>query len=1022
MSEGGANPGLGCSSLRKISMLAIGTLSCVLASLAVPASAQSYNPLAPVAIATLEVTTEATDTTPAIVTLDGSGSFDPDAGGRIVAYRWEVVTEAYQWIELNQQSPQSPTATFEVPVAKLIERFGWTIELRLTVTDSGRPAATDSETVELRINRPPEIDIQVTANLADPDEEPDHDDNRNGLVDENEERYPFDGVVSGPGENGNADNEWHIRAATLLVVDASASSDPDSDLPDESFRWERLLARGASSVTNSLPGNTEGKKTLSTDEDPDTPGIRSSETVARLPFVSGVGTEPYLVFYRLTVTDEEGASATQVIKIVISDFHDDPEVEIAHPESNPDAATEADRRAGVLAAGEDRYVVSQEAAEDGIELTATGQGDGAARTGSLVHTWMGTGVAPRESNQPGAQSRAEFTAPAGTEEGAVFVVQVEVADPDGHRALSTVVLVVANTRVPTATAPQDIETPDGLDGGFPESDPPTGVVQLRGIGFDPDGDELSYSWEQVLNEAGRELGRAFRGSRLLLTGSDTPVASFRLPEVARGDSEDVYVQLTVTDRWGVTATDVVKITMRDGDDDLKARAGPDQDVAPGSFVRLNGGFSSGLLSADAAEEVTHRWVYKGIETHPRIGQRAPLANGEIEQGFVAGGWLSNADGTYHPTAGGRLKNTDMEFAYFDAPELSDFNSVTLVFDLTVAYDPDPDDDTDGEEHTDTAVITVVGRSGAGFFSGVVKGPNYCLNLSLGGPLTYSFDSDGDGVAETCSLNTTRRATVARQNALEQLAALNPDAFAAALFGPPDDPKTPDVDESAAGACDTAPADLGDAEEKLAADLCGRHVRGDDSARAELISPAPANVWRVREFFSGIVAGPDFCTNHSFGGTRLYPFDSDHNGVADVCSLSTTRREAIARQRALERFIVTFSVAEQTRHDELTELHMLSGLASPDTDQTARLGVLNAGYASEFDAEGGTADQVDAAERPAVQAEVDRLAAKKADATHYDNALDAACRALGSQNFGDAPSALARDACAPRSGPTGQPLS
>ncbi len=1010
--------------LQKISMLVIGALSFALISFAAPTSAQNHNLLAPVAIADLEVTTEATDTTPAIVTLDGSDSFDPDAGGSIAQYEWEILTEAYQWIELNQQGPQSPTATFEIPVAKLIERFGWSIEFRLTVTDSGRPAATDSDMVELRINRPPVIDITVTANLADPDDEPNHDDNRNGMVDENEERYPFEGVVSGPGENGNAENEWHIRAATLLVVDASATVDPDGDLADGSFRWEQLLARGATSVTASLPGDTVGQRILSTDEDLDTPGTRRAETVARLPFVSGVGTEPYVVYYRLTVTDEDGAIARQLVKIVISDFHDDPEVEIAHPESDPQAATEAERREGVLAAGEDRYVVDPEAAEDGIELVATGSGDGAARTNSLVHTWSGAGVVARESNQPGAESRAEFKAPPGTEEGAAFTVGVEVVDPDGHRSTTTVELVVADTRAPTATAPPDIETPDGIDGGFPESDPPTGVVRLRGIGFDPDGDELTYSWEQV-DEEGRELGRAFRGSRLLLTGSNTSEASFRLPEVVLGETEDVFVQLTVADRWGVEASDVVKITMRDGDDDLRARAGPDQVVPPGSFVRLSGAFSSGLVRADAADKVTFRWAYRGIETHPRTAQRAPLTTGEIEQGFASGEWFPDDAGRYHLTAGGRLKGADQPFAYFDAPEFSDFNSVTLVFDLTVVYDADPNDDTDGDEHTDTVVITVADRSGTGFFSGVVEGPDYCLNLSLGGPPAYPFDGDGDGVAETCSLDTTRRAAVARQNALEQLAALNFAVFAQALFGLDDDPETQGVDESSAGTCDTASIDLGDTDEELAGDVCALGTSGEASTRAKLLmQPALVDVWLGRKFYSGVVNNPQFCANHSLGGARLYAFDSDGDGVADVCSLATTRREAVARQRALETFIVAFSAAEQTRHDELAELLMLRGVDTPSTAQTARLDALNGKYAEEFDEEDGGTDDVvdDGAEATAVQAEVDRLAAKKADAARYSNALDAECRALGTQDFGDAASALARDACAPKSGPTGQSLS
>ena len=53
------------------------------------------------------------------------------------------------------------------------------------------------------------------------------------------------------------------------------------------------------------------------------------------------------------------------------------------------------------------------------------------------------------------------------------------------------------------------------------------------------------------------------------------------------------------------------------------------------------------------------------------------------------------------------------------------------------------------------------------------------------------------------------------------------------------------------------------------------------------------------FFSGVIDGPDFCTNLSLGGPRTYAFDSDRDGVADVCSLPYTRREAVARQNALE---------------------------------------------------------------------------------------------------------------------------
>lgn len=858
------------------------------------AVAQYGNQLSPVAIATLEVTTEATDTAPAQVTLDGSDSFDPDSGGSIVKYEWEVLTEAYQWLEINQESIRSPTATFEVPGERLAERLGYSIEFRLTVTDSGRPAATDSEVVKLRINQAPVADIQVTAMLYDRDEEPGLDDNRNGVVDENEERYTIEGVVHRPGEEGNGANEWDVRAATLLVIDGSGSYDPDGDPSDLSFSWERLAAVGATSVANSLPDpdrvidgvRVGDQRMLSTDEDPDTPG--RLETVARLPFVRGVGTEPFLVFYRLTVTDEDGAATREIVKIVFEDFHDDPEVEIVHPESDPDATTVEDRREGIMAAGEDRYVISPEAAEDGITLEATGEGDGSGRTSGLRHTWSGEGVEPSELNEPGPRSKAQFEAPPGTVEGDSFIIEVEVVDPDGFRGSASVELVVAETTAPSAIAPDDIDTPDGTNGGFPRSDPPTGIVRLQGVGFDPDGDDLTYKWEQT-DSRGEELTARYRGSRLLLVGSNTLNASFRLPEVVTGIQEVVYVKFTVNDIWGVSDSDLVRITIRDGDDDLKALAGPDQRVPPGSFVRFRGGFNSGLVSADARSRVTYEWTYKGLETVPLTELRPPITEPERNQGFHPGEWFPQADGTYHPTADGRLKNADEPFAYFDAPELHDFNSVTLFFDLTVRYLED--------EHTDTVTVTVLKPSGLRYYSGPIDGRDFCTNRSLGGPLTYPFDSDDDGVADVCAIQGSRRAAVARQLAWEQLAVLNQDLFFDALFGHINDPGTED-DESTAGTCSSAPTDLGDSEGRLVEDACGLYAHDPDEAYDVLPLPDPVDPASALKFYSGVISGSTFCANHSLGGPTTYPFDSDGDAIADVCALPYTRREAVARHNAL----------------------------------------------------------------------------------------------------------------------------
>ena len=211
---------------------------------------------------------------------------------------------------------------------------------------------------------------------------------------------------------------------------------------------------------------------------------------------------------------------------------------------------------------------------------------------------------------------------------------------------------------------------------------------------------------------------------------------------------------------------------------------------------------------------------------------------------------------------------------------------------------------DGANPPDTDTATVVVTVVNSYFSGVIDGPDYCANLSLGGPQTHPLDSGEDGVADTCSLKDTRRAAVARQNALETLAALNPDAFAIALHGDPDDPDTEDVDESTEGTCATAPTDLGDADDDLADDVCGRAERDENPERSVSSLPLPVDPSLAARFFSGVIDGPSFCANRSLGGPATYAYDRDEDGVADTCSLPYTRREAVARQRALEAAFAT----------------------------------------------------------------------------------------------------------------------
>ncbi len=149
-----------------------------------------------------------------------------------------------------------------------------------------------------------------------------------------------------------------------------------------------------------------------------------------------------------------------------------------------------------------------------------------------------------------------------------------------------------------------------------------------------------------------------------------------------------------------------------------------------------------------------------------------------------------------------------------------------------------------------------------YYSGPVDSPSFCAEFSLGGARLFALDSNGDGVADICSLPYTRREAIARQNAVITLANRYPDLYRRLV-------NTECVNQPGSEACG-----------------------GDELAAPGFPPPNDGG-----PYYSGTITGPSWCANRSLGGPTTYPLDSDGDGVADVCSLPYTRREAIARQKA-----------------------------------------------------------------------------------------------------------------------------
>ncbi len=909
--------GGGSAAGRRRSLLALGALLALIASVLIwvaPTQAQNLNP--PIAIASVTVIADDGTANANRGSLDASGSFDPgdqdaaDGNKGINVFQWEVVTDSYSWLSLD--SYDTAITYFDVPSADLAALYGQTIEFRVTVTDDDDPPASASEIVTFNINQRPIADIAVSAYLEDEDSN-----------EEGTDRYTIDAVIDGPGENGNAANEWDIMESALLVLDGSGSSDPD---PNGELGYEWKLIHPTITTDNDIGLQGTGTEEQLSTEDPDTDGVQTIENIT-------ADESPYYAYYTLTVADDDNVTSTSVVKLVIHDQPAAPEVREIYSVDPTDPYTPVVAADGdpvpqpvLIPLPTPRYVV-----DPGVTITVTAEVTDADGDDTITDYEWSTGeefpddVSTTEIDE--SKTKRIVEVPDDAEDDTIITVTLTVTDSSGLTGEGSVELLVieGNSRPfasvnfsritgnppATATLPLGLSytygTSDSLDGllggDIDENNERTGRTTIRGFGFDPDqpANTLLMTWVQIDTEAGAPVDpETYTAAPVLdLEFPEPGAVSFEVPEIGIGsDTQQVTLNFSVIDEHGAGSYIAVNIDYIAGNSPPSADAGDDQIVQSESFVRLNGSRSSAL---DLDEDIsTYSWVIEDIATVPETNE-VPVSVQEQVFDELIPSFIIVENNQFDRYNDFPLKAADTPYPNFNAPKVPDgIIAIQFTIKMTVT-----DGSTISDE--DSVIITISNE----FFSGIVTGPNFCSNASLGGPTTYAFDSDSDGVADLCSLRTTRRATVARQNALETLAALgatfdvtddndtprtSPAAFADLVIGREGVDgvgATPEV-SAVDGTCSAPGLDeLGDSETDLAADACSTGQVSDP--------PPPVDPTVAGEFFSGVITGPNFCTNLSLGGPRTYAFDSDDDGVADVCSLPYTRREAVARQNALEMF-------------------------------------------------------------------------------------------------------------------------
>ncbi len=135
-----------------------------------------------------------------------------------------------------------------------------------------------------------------------------------------------------------------------------------------------------------------------------------------------------------------------------------------------------------------------------------------------------------------------------------LVFELKVTDTDGNFDTDTVTVTVSKQNYPPkANAGHDKRV-------ISESQ-----VTITGVGIDPDGDALTYSWKQV------------SGDKVTFDASSA-VISFKAPQVSSGDTKRLILQLTVTDTLGQSDTDRMNVIVVAENNKPRVDAGPDQTI------------------------------------------------------------------------------------------------------------------------------------------------------------------------------------------------------------------------------------------------------------------------------------------------------------------------------------------------------------------------------------------------------------------------------------------------------------
>jgi len=544
------------------------------------------------------------------VVLNGSGSFDPNRD--TLDYAWEQV----EGPAVQLERADAVLATFRAPAVDT------PTDLRFALTVSDADFSSRDEVVVTV--------VPVTA--------------RN--------RPPI-------AEAGDAQT---VAPNFAVVLDGSASSDPDGDAL--TYQWQQML------------GPTV---------------VLVNATSARAGFVApAVPVDARLVF-KLSVSDGQYTSFDLVSVDVLLGLNQPP----------------------VADAGQDQQV------DEGAAVTLDGSASSDPNGDPLTYLWEQTS-GPQVQLQGADQAVCTFTAPQ-VDQDTTLVFRLTVSDGTLSDTANVSVLVrdvPPPNQPPVADAGQDQTVNEGA------------AVTLDGSGSsDPDGDPLTYQWQQT------------SGPVVQLQGADQAVCTFTAPQVDQDTT--LEFQLTVSD--GVLSdTASVSVLVRDVSGPNQppvADAGQDQQVDEGAAVTLDG---SGSSDPDG-DALTYQWQQTSgpvVQLQGADQAVCTFTAPQVDQDTTLEFQLTVSDGALSDTASVSVVVLDVPPA--NQPPVADAGPDVIVVDSDGDGSEQVTLDGSGSSDPDGQIVSYVWVEGV---QQLATGPTPTLTLAAGShTITLVVTDDGGAYA------------------------------------------------------------------------------------------------------------------------------------------------------------------------------------------------------------------------------------------------------------------------------------